>query len=376
MSNKDLKYKNKYFKYKNKYLDLKSQIGGSPQSNIDDVPSTTVDEPKFLDLTEDLQQQILTLVGDVPIFNKTLSNFVREQTLKSVKRKLRLPESEKIENMFMSGPIKVYHPEYLSVAETFILAKMFMINIRNANPIIYYKKILPISLENPGDDLVSSDNIHLEFIVVDLKIRFGIMVLEPESVLEIQRTFLNITHICDAQVNFELLFTFFCILYKKDKLTQLKIELRIIIIKINLSDFTLSFFRIIKGLKQNIISILDIYNSNISPDQVKKLADALKTNKTLKSLYINDNKIGDEGAKAIALALENNKTLISLELIGNNIGDEGGKALLYALTTNTTLRSLELDNNDCSDEIKRDIKNKLAINAINATTPLEPLSIA
>ena len=239
-----------------------------------------------MDLSEDLQKEILTQVGDIPIFNKTLSNFVREQTLKSVKRKLRLHESELIENMFISGPIKVYHPEYLSDAETFILAKMFMRNIKKAYPIIEYKKILPISLENPGadlvDDLVNSDgngifNIPLEFNVVDLKTRLGIMVLEPESVLEIQRTFLDVTYICDAQVNFELLFTFFCILYKKDKLTQLKIELRIriIIIKINLSDFTLSFFRIIKGLILNIISILNIKYSNISPDQVKKLADAL-----------------------------------------------------------------------------------------------------
>ena len=58
------------------------------------------------------------------------------------------------------------------------------------------------------------------------------------------------------------------------------------------------------------------------------MAEALKTNSTLKEIRLDFNNIGDEGAAALAETfLKRNSTLHRLCLTNNNIGDEGAIAL-------------------------------------------------
>lgn len=66
-----------------------------------------------------------------------------------------------------------------------------------------------------------------------------------------------------------------------------------------------------------------------------QLAEAIKDNKTLKTLDIGGNNIGHEGAKLLAGALKGNKTLKTLELGYNPVATEGAKALVDALKYET-----------------------------------------
>ncbi|KJE91004.1 TKL/IRAK protein kinase, variant 1 [Capsaspora owczarzaki ATCC 30864] len=75
------------------------------------------------------------------------------------------------------------------------------------------------------------------------------------------------------------------------------------------------------------------------------IADALKTNRTVKELFLAKNQIGDAGTLALAEALKANKTVRTLYLSDNRIGDAGAQALAEALTVNETLTFLRMDKN-------------------------------
>ena len=352
MSN--LKYKNKYLKYKNKYLDLKSQIGGSPPSNTDNVPSTTVEETKFLNLPEDLQKQILTQVGYVPIFDKTIGSLIREQTLKSLKDKLRLNKSVTKQDMFISVHIHVYHPEYLSNEEILILAKIFIENIEHImKPRIQYM----LSLYIP--EFVALHHLHLNTPLVFNLENLKIFILGQGSLEPLRLRFDNTHHTFDNQLHFELLFIFLCILLRQIKFPLLEIEFN----AIQLQIFKRSFLKIIFGLNNNIIKKLIFKYGNITDSEVVELANALTTNTSLTTLNLSGD-IKDEGAKALANALIENKTLQTLHFYYRRTypTDEGALALAAALKQNTTLTTLDLGYNSIGDEGAKALANALAKN--------------
>ncbi|MDF3047057.1 MAG: hypothetical protein K0R73_175 [Candidatus Midichloriaceae bacterium] len=78
----------------------------------------------------------------------------------------------------------------------------------------------------------------------------------------------------------------------------------------------------------------------IGAPEAKDLAEVLKEDETVTSLWLCDNNIGDEGAKYIAEALKGNRTITALSLSRNNIGDKGATALALALKANTNLTYL------------------------------------
>ncbi|KAG0247462.1 hypothetical protein BG011_001448, partial [Mortierella polycephala] len=105
--------------------------------------------------------------------------------------------------------------------------------------------------------------------------------------------------------------------------------------------------RLAEMLKTNsTLTILDLYGNSIGYDGAQALAKALMTNKTLTTLDLKDNRIGDNGVQALSEALETNKTLTTLYLKDNRIGDNGAQALAEALKTNTTLTTLDLQSNE------------------------------
>jgi len=105
-------------------------------------------------------------------------------------------------------------------------------------------------------------------------------------------------------------------------------------------------------LNSTILTELNIGENNIGNKGAIDLANALKVNKTLKTLYINDNNIcnydGNEnfGVAEIAAALKDNTTLTELYISRNDIGDEGAIDLAEALKINTTLTTLDISLNN------------------------------
>ena len=105
------------------------------------------------------------------------------------------------------------------------------------------------------------------------------------------------------------------------------------------------FSNILKQIKENTLTRLDLHVNQIGDAGAKDLATALQTNRSLTTLDLHVNQIGDAGAKDLATALQTNTSLTTLDLHGNQIGVEGAKALAEALHTNTSLTTLGLRHN-------------------------------
>ena len=98
------------------------------------------------------------------------------------------------------------------------------------------------------------------------------------------------------------------------------------------------------------------------------MAEALTTNSTLTTLYLNSNRVGAAGAVRLAEALTINSTLSTLGLYWNQLGDEGAGRLAEALTTNFSLTEVSFDWNLNTrsfvgahlDRNKRNLENKSA----------------
>jgi hypothetical protein len=116
-------------------------------------------------------------------------------------------------------------------------------------------------------------------------------------------------------------------------------------------------------------------NNCIADDGAKALADALKSNTTLTSLYLDRQSIQDDGAKALADALKSNTALRTLRLDTNSIQNEGVTALAHALKENTALRTLHLDNNSIEDAGAKALAEALKNNTNLTTLHLHKNSI-
>lgn len=97
--------------------------------------------------------------------------------------------------------------------------------------------------------------------------------------------------------------------------------------------------------KNNSLTDLCLWATNLGCEGAIVLADALKLNSSLRRLTLHSNWIGLAGTAALAEGLKENHSLRYLGLVSNHFGDDGGRRLLEALDINTSLRSLELGNN-------------------------------
>jgi hypothetical protein len=112
------------------------------------------------------------------------------------------------------------------------------------------------------------------------------------------------------------------------------------------------------GLAANTsIEVLDLSGNEIGDYEAEKLAAALETNRTLKTLILFQNRIGKEGggsgAKAIGKALRSggNDALRELRLNMNCIDSDGTTKLAEALATNSSLKVLRYETFDMFDPI-------------------------
>ena len=85
------------------------------------------------------------------------------------------------------------------------------------------------------------------------------------------------------------------------------------------------------------------------------IGEGLKSNNTLKKLFLNNNNITD--VQSIGEGLKSNNTLKELDLDNNNITDDSGiQSIIDGLKTNNTLKELYLWNNQLSDNMRSQLK--------------------
>jgi len=109
--------------------------------------------------------------------------------------------------------------------------------------------------------------------------------------------------------------------------------------------------------------------------ELRLLSKALRTNSTLTTLNLKENKIGDAGAQALSEALETNKTMTTLDLSDNEIGDAGAQALSDALMTNNILTLLGLKKNKIGDAGAQALSEALKTNKTLTKLDLQDNSI-
>ena len=115
-----------------------------------------------------------------------------------------------------------------------------------------------------------------------------------------------------------------------------------------------------KSIKTIVFKNLWLYNRYNKENQRKYInfiVDILKGNTTITKVNLDKNGIGDDGAAALADALKENTSITELNVGNNYIGDAGVTALAEALKMNKTLTTLSIP----SESIRSDITNVGAI---------------
>jgi len=101
------------------------------------------------------------------------------------------------------------------------------------------------------------------------------------------------------------------------------------------------------------LTSLDLSYNKLGPEGIKIFIEVLTTNTTLTSLELSYNNMDLAGIQALAKVLSTNKTLTTLML--STIDNEGAKILLEALRTNISLTSMYINKDNIDPEVHREI---------------------
>jgi Ran GTPase-activating protein (RanGAP) involved in mRNA processing and transport len=93
-----------------------------------------------------------------------------------------------------------------------------------------------------------------------------------------------------------------------------------------------------------------------------QVAEALKINSTLQEIFLSNAAIGVQGVKCIAEALKFNSALQKIDLSQNNIGDEGAKCISEAIKVNSALKEMDLGDNNIGAEGVKSIADAIVVN--------------
>ena len=121
---------------------------------------------------------------------------------------------------------------------------------------------------------------------------------------------------------------------------------------------------------------LDLGGCPIGNSGARIVADFLKDDETVESVFLQACNIGPQGADAIAEALKRNKTVSYLDLFDNGILWDGGKSLCVSLGSNVSIKTLFVDYKDIASETAARIRyltltrNKVLIPAAARQTAL------
>ncbi|CAE7246122.1 Nlrc3 [Symbiodinium sp. CCMP2592] len=118
----------------------------------------------------------------------------------------------------------------------------------------------------------------------------------------------------------------------------------------------------LKSNTSSIITSLKIADRQIGFEDVKALADGLKTNRTITRIDLRRNHIGARGCEALAEVFVTNDTIATIDLEGNDIQDQGCKALAEALKSNAAITAIDLEGNGITDLGLKALAEALKIN--------------
>eukprot|EP00161_Ancyromonas_sigmoides_P009669 TRINITY_DN239_c1_g2_i3.p1 TRINITY_DN239_c1_g2~~TRINITY_DN239_c1_g2_i3.p1 ORF type:complete len:1507 (-),score=409.47 TRINITY_DN239_c1_g2_i3:10-4530(-) len=105
-----------------------------------------------------------------------------------------------------------------------------------------------------------------------------------------------------------------------------------------------------------------LWGKGLYGEDANAIAEELKVNASLTTLYLDDNEIEDEGASTIAEVLKVNASLNSFGLYNNTIGDVGASKIAEALKVNASLTTLDLHTNSIGSKGASSIAEALNVN--------------
>ena len=103
-----------------------------------------------------------------------------------------------------------------------------------------------------------------------------------------------------------------------------------------------SLASVLKDHSKCALTGLNLQDCHVISEGALELAAALRTNSTLKRLYLDHNPIGVEGASSMSDMLQHNTSLEVLNLCDDSVREEGVHQLINGLKHNQTLRKLWL----------------------------------
>jgi|GEM_PF-6248649 Ran GTPase-activating protein (RanGAP) involved in mRNA processing and transport len=112
----------------------------------------------------------------------------------------------------------------------------------------------------------------------------------------------------------------------------------------------MDLIKVIKDLNAGKIKKLNLTNSNITLEEIKKLSEVLKHNTSLEQLELCNNEIGLAAAPFIGDIIRHNSSLKKLNLSSNKLCSEGVIYIAKALEQNTVLQVLGLGGNKVSNK--------------------------
>jgi len=121
---------------------------------------------------------------------------------------------------------------------------------------------------------------------------------------------------------------------------------------------TLMANKTIKKIKWSHYWIID----EVCANEMKYLSDALKINKEIIELNLDENQINDQCVEYLCEAIEINNTIQKINLEHNKISDKGIKYLYKILQVNNAIQELNLGSNGIGDEGVEHLCKALEIN--------------
>ena len=99
---------------------------------------------------------------------------------------------------------------------------------------------------------------------------------------------------------------------------------------------------------------LELENNGLGPEGAEMVCNALLQNDkiNLKTIKINRNRLEEKGALSLSKVLEKMKSLENLEMYQNGISSTGMKAIFLALKENKNIKSIKINDNCIKDSIQ------------------------
>ena len=103
---------------------------------------------------------------------------------------------------------------------------------------------------------------------------------------------------------------------------------------------------------------LELENNGLGPEGAEMVCNALLQNDkiNLKTIKINRNRLEEKGALSLSKVLEKMKSLENLEMYQNGISSTGMKAIFLAIKENKNIKSIKINDNCIKDSIQYLIK--------------------